>query len=101
MRKSALRRREATSSILARRRPQRSPSPTRTLGAYDCSYNFNNAASGYWFDSARRFILAWRKIKRFEEDIFQYMSLEDARSVVDAIAEAEDILWADMELAKL
>jgi hypothetical protein len=29
------------------------------------------------------------------------MSLEDARSVVDAIAEAEDILWADMELAKL
>ena len=52
-------------------------------------------------DSARRFILAWRKIKRFEDDIFQYMSLEDARSVVDTIAEAEDILWADMELAKL
>ena len=52
-------------------------------------------------DSARRFILAWRKITRLEDDIFQYMSLEDARSVVDAIAEAEDILWADMELAKL
>ena len=52
-------------------------------------------------DSARRFILAWRKVGRLEDGIFEYMSQEDARSVVDAMAEAEDILWADMELAKL
>jgi len=52
-------------------------------------------------DSARKFILAWLKVNRFEKDIFGCMSQEDACSVVDAIAEAEDILLADMELAKL
>ena len=56
--------------------------------------------SGY-IDSARKFILAWGKLNRLNMDVFVCMSQGEASAVVDSIAEAEDILWADLELAEL
>jgi hypothetical protein len=52
-------------------------------------------------DAARRYILAWRKVNRLDEAVFEYMSQREADGVVNAIAEATDILWADMELSGL
>ena len=52
-------------------------------------------------DASRKFILAWRKVNRLENGIFEYMSRVEANGVVNAINDAADILWADMELAKL
>jgi len=52
-------------------------------------------------DSARKFILAWGKLNRLNMDVFVCMSQGEASAVVDSIAEAEDILWADLELAEL
>ena len=34
-------------------------------------------------------------------DVFVCMAQGEASAVVDSIAEAEDILWADLELAEL
>ena len=52
-------------------------------------------------DAARRYILAWRKVNRLDETVFEYMSQNEANGVVNAIIEATDILWADMELSHL
>ena len=52
-------------------------------------------------DAARRYILAWRKVNRLDEAVFVYMSQREADGVVNAVAEATDILWADMELSGL
>ena len=52
-------------------------------------------------DAARRFILAWRTADRFENSLFEHMSQGEANDLVDALNDAANILWADMELAKL
>lgn len=52
-------------------------------------------------DAARRYILAWLKVNRLDEVIFEYMAQNEADRVVKAIVEATDILLADMELSGL
>ena len=52
-------------------------------------------------DSARKFILAWGKMHTLDLELFACMSQGEAARFVASIAEAEEILWADLELATL